>query len=84
MFQPLSFHNLLYLGLSEAYDEVNTCTRGSKLRGVQRSPEPAFMSTDFRVPENLIILALLRCIYTPSIIYEEDVLQVFACNRKLT
>ena len=33
--------------------------RSTKLRGTQRSPELAFRSTDFCVPENLIFLALL-------------------------
>ena len=33
-------------------------TRSTKLRGVQRSPELAFRSIDFRVPENLIFLDL--------------------------
>ena len=33
-------------------------TRSTKLRGAQRSPKLAFGSMHFRVPENLIFLAL--------------------------
>ena len=33
-------------------------TRSTKLRGTQGSPELAFRSTNFCVPENLIFLAL--------------------------
>ena len=35
-------------------------TGSTKLQGVQRSPELAFRSTDFRVSENLIFPALYR------------------------
>ena len=35
-------------------------TGSTKLRGAQRSPELAFRSTDFRVPENLICPALFN------------------------
>ena len=37
-------------------------TRSTKLRGTQRSPENAFRTTEFRVPENLIFLSSV-CIY---------------------
>ena len=43
------------MGRKRLYTNV---TRSAKLRGAQRSPELAFRSTDFRVPENLIFLAL--------------------------
>ena len=44
------------MGRKRLYTNV---TRSAKLRGTQRSPELAFIrSTDFRVPENLIFLAL--------------------------
>ena len=39
-------------------------TRSVKLRGAQRSPELAFRSTDFRLPENLIFPALkMTCVH---------------------
>ena len=38
-------------------------TRSTKLGGAQRSPEPAFRSTDFRVPEILIFPALKKNIH---------------------
>ena len=37
-------------------------TRSTKLRGTQRSPENAFRTMEFRVPENLIFLSSV-CIY---------------------
>ena len=37
-------------------------TRSAKLQGTQRSPELAFRSTDFLVPENLILPATLEII----------------------
>ena len=37
-------------------------TRSTKERGAQRSPELAFKSTDFCVPENLIVPALLMSV----------------------
>ena len=43
------------MGRKRLYTNVK---RSAKLRGTQRSPELAFRSTDFRVPENLIFLAL--------------------------
>ena len=36
--------------------------RSRKLRGVQRSPELTFRSTDFRVPEILIFPALISIV----------------------
>ena len=35
-------------------------TKCAKLRGVQRSPELALRTTDFRAPENLILPVLFR------------------------
>ena len=43
-------------------------TRSTKLRGTQRSPENAFRTTEFRVPENLIFLSSV-CIYIYIYIY---------------
>ena len=40
-------------------------TRSRKVRGAQHSPQLAFRSTDFYVPENLIFPALI-----PLIIFE--------------
>ena len=36
-------------------------TRSTKLRGAQRFPKLAFKSKDFRVPQNLIFLAMASC-----------------------
>ena len=49
-------------------------TRSTKLRGTQRSPENAFRTTEFRVPENLIFLSSV-CIY----IYIYICVCVFVC-----
>ena len=42
-------------------------TRNTKLRGAQRSPELAFRSTDFHLPENVIFPVLMSILWITSI-----------------
>ena len=53
-------------------------TRSTKLRGTQRSPENAFRTTEFRVPENLIFLSSV-CIYINIYIYIYIYIYVCVC-----
>ena len=72
-----SFHNLFHLVHVKVHNEENMCTseqEAQNLRGAKRSPELAFRSTDFHVPENLIFPAL----HSPILLFYKKINKWFS------